>query len=70
MITIIETNDGRILVTDKEDIDSVIEKAQDDGVPIDDYYELTDDRIDTKVMRTTDRSYALITLSHEVEFPI
>jgi hypothetical protein len=57
MLIGIETNDGRLLVTDKEDIESVIKEAQEDMVDIVDF---GDKSFDMSFLFESNRSYILI----------
>jgi len=54
MITTIQTHDGRVLMTDRDDIESVLKEAREDGVDLGENEDVFNE------MDQTNRSYVLV----------
>ena len=64
MITVIETRDNRVLETDRNDVDTVIKEAQNNGVLIENFENLKEGPIFSETCQST-CSYVLISSKHK-----
>jgi hypothetical protein len=66
MLTVIRTNDGRLLITDKNEISAVIKEAQEDRVDINDWDDIQNGICDFDPFET-EHSYLLIGQTFDID---